>query len=92
MISQYIKNLAKNKEIYLRIKVWPGAGKTEFREEMVDGTLKVAVAAPPERGKANTALIKFLAREFLVDKSAVRILSGVGERLKLVKISASGKK
>jgi len=92
MISQYIKNLAKNKEIYLRIKVLPGAGKTEFREEMADGTLKIAIAAPPEKGKANQALIKFLARELSADKNSVRILSGAGERLKLVKVSLNGKK
>lgn len=92
MISHYIKNLAKNKEIYLRIKVWPGAGKTEFKEEMTDGTLKIGVAAPPEKGKANTVLLKFLAREFSVDKNNIKIISGAGERLKLVKISAASQK
>ena len=92
MISQYRKNLADNKEIYLRIKVWPGAPKTEFREEMADGTLKIAVAAAPEKGRANITLIKFLAQEFAVDKKAVKILSGAGERLKLVKIAPGVKK
>lgn len=87
MLEQYIKNLADNKEIYLRIKVLPGAGKTEFVEEMMDGTLKIAVAAVPERGKANLELIKYLSKAFGVAKGGVKIISGAGGRLKLIKIS-----
>jgi len=86
MLGQYIKNLADNKEIYLRVKVLAGAGKTEFIEEMADGTLKIAVAAVPEKGKANLALIKYLAKELGVDKNNLKIISGAGERLKLIKI------
>ncbi len=87
MIEKYLENLAKNKEIYLRIKVVPGAPRNEFREEMADETLKIAVAAAPEKNKANLELIKFLAQEFKVAKNQVKILSGAGERLKLIKIS-----
>jgi len=71
---------------YLRIKVIPGAPKTEIKGEMADGTLKITVAAAPEKGKANAALIKFLAEEYGVPKSAVIIISGAGVRLKLIKI------
>ncbi|MDP2944212.1 MAG: DUF167 domain-containing protein [bacterium] len=87
MSEKYIKNLADNKEIYLRIKVLAGAGRTGFVEEMGDGTLKIAVAAVPERGKANLELIKFLAKEFGVVKGSVKIISGADERLKLIKVS-----
>lgn len=86
MLEKYSKNLADNKEIYLRVKVLAGAGKTEFIEEMADGTLKIAVAAIPEKGKANLALIKFLAKELGADKNEIKIISGAGERLKLIKI------
>jgi uncharacterized protein len=74
------------KEKYLRIKVIPHSSKTEIKGEMADGTLKIAVAAPPEKGKANAALIEFLAGKFGVSKSAVVIISGAGARLKLIKI------
>ncbi|MCX6794532.1 MAG: DUF167 domain-containing protein [Candidatus Falkowbacteria bacterium] len=87
MLEKYIKNLADNKEIYLRIKVLAGAGKTGFVEEMEDGTLKIAVAAVPERGKANLELIKYLAKAFGVAKGDIKIISGAGARLKLIKIS-----
>lgn len=74
-------------EKYLRIRVVPGAPKTEIKGEMADGTIKVAVAAAPEKGKANQALIGFLAEEFGVPKAAVKIISGAGVRLKLIKIT-----
>jgi len=86
MLEKYIKNLADNKEIYLRIKVLCLAGKTEFVEEMADKTLKIAVAAVPEKGRANLELIKFLTKELAVDKNNIKIISGAGTRLKLVKI------
>jgi len=91
MISEYIKNLAKNKEIFLKIKVLPGAPRSEFKGEMADGTLKIAVAAAPEKNKANLVLIKFLAQELSLEKSAFQIISGTANRLKLVKITDNRK-
>jgi uncharacterized protein (TIGR00251 family) len=49
-------------------------------------TLKVRVAAPPERGKANAELIRFLAAEFGVPAGAVEIAAGAGAQAKLVRI------
>lgn len=83
-----IKTQLENKgEAYLAIKVIPGSAKTEFREMMADDTYKIAIAAAPEKGKANTELIKFLAKELKVLKSRLVIISGAGERTKLVKIT-----
>ena len=86
MLVKYKDNLANNKEVYLRIKALPGAGKTEPVAEMADGTLKIAVAAAPEKGKANAELIKYLSKEFKAGKSDIKIISGAGDKLKLVKI------
>jgi len=74
-------------EAYLAVKVIPGSAKTEFREIMADDTYKIAIAAAPEKGKANTELIKFLAKELKVLKSRLIIISGAGERTKLVKVT-----
>ena len=74
-------------EAYLAVKVIPGSAKTEFRQLMEDDTYKIAIAAAPEKGKANTELIKFLAKELKVLKSRLVIISGAGERTKLVKIT-----
>ena len=51
----------------VRVKVIPRSPRTEFAGEMADGTLKVRVAAPPEKGKANDALCAFLAAHYSVD-------------------------
>jgi len=73
-------------ELYLRIKVRPGVAKTAIKEIMEDNTLKIDIAAPPVKGKANQELIQFLASEFAVLKNNVKIVSGAGERVKLINI------
>ncbi len=86
-MNKYKEKLRINNEVYLRIKVRPNSSKTEIREIMEDETVKVDVAAIPEKGKANKELIKYLAREFKVNKENVKILSGISNRIKLVKIT-----
>jgi hypothetical protein len=71
----------------LRIKVIAKSVKTEITGELADGTLKIKVAAPPERGKANAELCTFLARELGVHVSKVTVISGHTASLKLVRIS-----
>ena len=46
--------------------------------------LKIRIKAPPEKGKANCELIKFLAKELKMPKSAVRIIKGEKSREKVV--------
>ena len=46
----------------LRVKVIPRSPRSEIVGELADGTLKVRIAAAPERGKANEALIELLRR------------------------------
>jgi uncharacterized protein (TIGR00251 family) len=70
----------------LRVKVIPRSAKSEVVGEMADGTLKVKIAAPPEKGKANEALIAFLAGHYGVARDAVTIVSSRGTPLKLVRV------
>lgn len=44
----------------LRVKVVPGASRTRVLGRHGD-RIRIAVAAPPEKGKANSALLEFLA-------------------------------
>ena len=69
------------------VRARPGAPETKAMEHMDDDSIKIAIAAPPEGGKANAALIKFLAQEFEVPASNVQIVSGQTARMKLVQIS-----
>lgn len=71
----------------LRIKVIPRSPRTEFAGELSDGTQKIKVAAPPDKGKANDELCRFLAEQHQVQRSAVTILSGHTSPLKLIKIA-----
>jgi uncharacterized protein (TIGR00251 family) len=87
MLEKYIENLAKNREVYLKIKVLPGQPETGFSGMMADGTIKIGVAAVPEKGEANQELIKFLATALGVRRYQVEIMSGVSGRRKLIKVS-----
>lgn len=89
MLEKFKEKLRGGGEVYLRVKVRPGAVKSAVREVMGDEdneTIKIDIAAEPTRGKANEELIKFLAEEFGANKSKIKIISGMGERLKLIKI------
>jgi uncharacterized protein (TIGR00251 family) len=70
----------------LRVKVVPRSAKSEVVGELADGTLKVKVAAAPEKGRANAELVAVLAAHFGVARSAVTIVSGHGSAVKLVRI------
>ena len=74
----------------LRVKVIPRSPKSEIVGALADGTLKVKIAAPPEKGKANDALCALLARHYGVPRRAVTIVSGHAATLKLVRIQAGG--
>ncbi len=60
----------------LTIRVTPRSRKTEFGGVMEDGTIRIRVAAPPVEGKANTALVKFLAKVLGVRKNRIDIVAG----------------
>ena len=72
---------------HLAIKVIPGAKKQRCVSE--NGRVKVYLTAPAVDGKANKALILFLAEHFGVRKSQVEIIKGLKSREKVVKINGS---
>lgn len=72
----------------LRVRVTPGAKKVGFSVRE-DGLLQVRLSAPAVEGKANEALVRWLARELLgVSRSAVRIQRGERSREKTLWIDA----
>lgn len=73
--------------VILLAKVVPGSSGSTRICGLLDGMLKVKVAAPPEKGKANQCLSKFLAKELGVKKNAVSILSGKTSPVKQIRIS-----
>jgi uncharacterized protein (TIGR00251 family) len=67
----------------LALRAQPGAKKTGIYGEGAEAQLKVAVHAPPIEGRANQALIAFLAETFSIPKNSVEILSGELSRSKV---------
>lgn len=67
------------------VVVKPGAGK-ELVEETEDGVLKISVKEAPEKGKANAAAVKVLAKFLNIHASAVRLVSGASSRKKVFEV------
>ena len=89
MIKDLKRQFEAKGELYLRLKVHPSRAITEIIEIVSDHegeTVKVDVAAPAEKGKANQELIRYLAKIFGTSRGQVKIISGAGERVKLVKV------
>jgi uncharacterized protein (TIGR00251 family) len=63
----------------------PKASKDEFAGQYGE-RLKIRITAPPIDGKANTQLIKFIAKQFGVAKAQVTISSGESSRHKTLNI------
>ncbi len=78
------QQLAAKGEVRLKVKVVPKSGRSEIAGVMADGTLKVKVQAPPEKGKANAEVCALVARELGVKPRGVAILSGETSQLKRV--------
>ena len=74
------------KEIILKVYLQPKSSKNEIAGPYRDG-MKIKITAPPVEGKANAALIRFLAKEFRVPPSSIEILKGHHSREKVLKIS-----
>jgi uncharacterized protein (TIGR00251 family) len=71
--------------IRIALTVSPGAARSEIVGRHGDGW-KVRVAAAPDRGRANDALVEFLAETLRLPQNRVRISSGYTSRRKLVEV------
>ena len=70
----------------LAIRVTPRARRNEIFGILNDGTVKIRLTSPPVEGKANAALVEFLADILEVPRSRVEIVAGKTGRDKLVSI------
>lgn len=75
----------------LRLRVTPNAGadRIEGAETRADGecVLKLRVAAVPDRGKANAAVLALLAKALALPKSALTLTAGDTARTKTIAIT-----
>ena len=68
----------------IKVKVIPKSSQNIIIPE--NEIFKIKMTTAPEKGKANSQLIKLLAQHFKVSKSKIEIISGLTSRHKLVKI------
>ncbi len=68
----------------LSLKVIPASKRNELKEE--GDTVKVYLNAPAVEGKANAALVKFLAGHYGVKISQIEIIKGLKSRQKIINI------
>ena len=80
--------VAADGRITLTLHIQPGAKKTEFAGRHGDA-LKIRLAAPPVDGKANEALVKFIAATLHLPKSSVMLKSGQTSRRKVLEVSGA---
>lgn len=74
--------------ITLTLHVQPGAKQSEIAG-LHDDALKIRLAAQPLEGRANEALLHFIAECFAVAPRHVQLVRGSQSRLKVVRVSGS---
>jgi len=78
-----IRDTAQGAQFVLRVQ--PRSSRNAIAGVIGDA-VKLAITAPPVDGKANQAVIDFLAKLFSVPKSSITILSGETGRNKLIAV------
>jgi len=70
----------------ISLRVQPNAARNEL-VDFTNGVLKVKVAAPPVKGKANAELIVFLSKLLGISKGSLSIVTGHTSRNKTIAIA-----
>ena len=78
--------ISEDRDVLITVKVVPGSSRTAIAG-VLGGMLKVKVAAPPEKGKANRMLASLLAQRLGVGRQNIEILSGHAGPVKEVRIA-----
>lgn len=83
--------IADKNGVSLKIKLTPKSARDALVRVETDAEgrdlLRASVTAVPEKGKANTALIKLLAKKLDLPKTSIRLIAGNQSRHKTVHIS-----
>jgi len=70
----------------LAVRLHPGARKNSVTGVHAEA-LKIALTAPPVDGKANEALIEFLAETLRLPRARITIVAGLTSRSKTIRIT-----
>lgn len=72
-------------EVIINVHAQPGAKRSAI-VGLYGDKLKIAIATPPVDGKANKALIAYIAKTLEIPKSKINIISGESSREKRIRI------
>jgi uncharacterized protein (TIGR00251 family) len=75
--------------VRLSVRITPNAKKTEVLG-ILDDALKIKLQAQPIEGKANEALIRFIADKLDLPRRAIVITHGELNKHKLLKVESAG--
>jgi uncharacterized protein len=77
--------------VRVAIKVSPKASRDRIGALLTDAdghaVLKISVTAAPDRGKANEAVIRLLAKAWSVPRTSIKVTSGVTDRRKTLHVA-----
>jgi len=74
----------KGEDVFLKIKAHPSSSKKKIVIE--EYSVDIYVNEPPDKGKANKAIIKFLSKSLSIPSTSVKIVSGLKSQTKLIKL------
>lgn len=80
----------QEQRLRLHLHIQPGAKQTEV-VGLYGDSLKIRLAAPPVDGKANKALITFLAKTLAISRQQIQIVRGETGREKTIEIHGFSK-
>ncbi len=80
--------VARDGRVTITLHIQPGARKTEVAGLHGDA-LKIRLAAPPVDGKANEALLRFVAETLKIQRTAVSLKSGQTSRRKVIEVDGT---
>ena len=90
MSSQTIPVTPGSDGVTVSVRLTPKASVNRIQGLIADAgggmALKASVTAVPEKGKANAALIKLLAKAWSLPKTSLTVISGVTDRNKVLHI------
>jgi uncharacterized protein (TIGR00251 family) len=70
----------------LPVRVHPGAKRNAITGTH-DGALKISLTTPPTDGRANAALIAFLAERLNIPRATIELITGATSRSKTLRLT-----
>ena len=70
----------------ISVRVHPGAKRNAITGTH-DGALKISLTTPPTDGRANQALIAFLAERLNIPRTSIALLTGATSRSKTLRLT-----